>query len=49
MTIYRTLKLRGQDPIETIADALTLFIATGRLPGLPTAKPPGLPPAKPPG
>jgi hypothetical protein len=41
MTIYRTLKLRGQDPIETIADTLTLFIATGRLPGLPTAKPPG--------
>jgi hypothetical protein len=49
MTIYRTLKLRGQDPIETIADVLTLFIATGKLPGLPTAKPPGLPPAKPPG
>jgi hypothetical protein len=41
MTIYRTLKLRGQDPIETIADTLTLFIATGKLPGLPTAKPPG--------
>jgi len=41
MTIYRTLKLRGQDPIETISDTLTLFIATGELPGLPTAKPPG--------
>jgi len=41
MTIYRTVKLRGQDPIETIADTLTLFIATGRLPDLPTAKPPG--------
>jgi hypothetical protein len=48
MTIYRTLKLRGQDPTETIADALTLFIATSTLPELP-AKPPGLPPAKPPG
>jgi len=41
MTIHRTLKLRGQDPIETIADVLTLFIATGTLPGLPTAKPSG--------
>jgi hypothetical protein len=41
MTIYRALKLRGQDPIETIADTLTLFIATGTLPGFPTAKPSG--------
>jgi hypothetical protein len=41
MTIYRTFELRGQNPIETIADTLTLFIATGRLPDLPTAKPPG--------
>jgi len=41
MSIYRTLKLRGLDPIETIADALGLFIATGKLPSLPTAKPPG--------
>jgi hypothetical protein len=49
MTIYRTLKLRGQDPIETIADTLTLFIASGKLSGLPPAKPPALPPAKPPG
>jgi hypothetical protein len=43
MTTHRTLKLRGQDPIETIADTLTLFIASGKLPGLPTAKPPDLP------
>ena len=49
MTIYRMLKLRGQDPIETIADTLTLSIATGSLPDLPTAKPLGLPPVKPPG
>ena len=41
MTVYHTLKLRGQDPIETIADALTLFIASGRLPNLPPPKPPG--------
>ena len=38
MSIYRTLKLRGHDPLETIADALAHFIATGKLPELP--KPP---------
>ena len=41
MSIYRTLKLRGRDPLETIADALGIFIATGKLPSLPAAKPPG--------
>ncbi|NQU43448.1 IS66 family transposase, partial [bacterium] len=41
MSIYRTLKLRGLDPIETIADALAIFIASGKLPNLPPAKPPG--------
>jgi len=41
MSIYRTLKLRGLDPIQTIADALAIFIATGKLPSLPFAKPPG--------
>jgi transposase len=40
MSIYRTLKLRGLDPIETIAGALAIFIATGKLPSLPSAKPP---------
>jgi len=40
MSIYRTLKLRGLDPVETLADALALFIATGKLPALPE-KPPG--------
>jgi len=35
MSIYRTLKLRGHDPLETIADALAVFIATGTLPQLP--------------
>ena len=49
MTIYRTLKLRGQDPIETISDTLTIFIATGKLPDILNAKPLGLQPAKPPG
>ena len=40
MSVYRALKLRGLDPIETIADALGMFIATGKLPSLPSAKPP---------
>jgi len=41
MSIYRTRNLRGLGPIETIADALAMFIASGRLPSLPAAKPPG--------
>jgi transposase len=45
MTIYRTLKLRARDPIETLADALTMFIATGNLPPLPEVTPPSLPPS----
>jgi len=35
MSIYRTLKLRGQDPVATIAAALRTYTATGRLPPLP--------------
>ncbi|MFC1601488.1 transposase [Candidatus Sumerlaeota bacterium] len=35
MSIYRTLKLRDHDPLESIADALTIFIARGTLPELP--------------
>jgi hypothetical protein len=41
MSIYRTLKLRGLDPIETLADALGVFIASGKLPSLPFVHPPG--------
>jgi len=37
MTIYRTLKLRGHDPRQTIAEALTAYAAGGRLPPLPAA------------
>lgn len=37
MTVYRTLKLRDHDPLETLADALTIFIATGKMPPLPEA------------
>ena len=35
MSVYRTLKLRGHDPIETIRDALACYIAGGKLPSLP--------------
>ena len=35
MSIYRTLKLRGQDPVASIAAALRIYTATGRLPPLP--------------
>jgi transposase len=37
MSVYRTLKLRGHDPIETLADALATSIATGALPTMPRA------------
>jgi hypothetical protein len=35
MSIYRTLKLRGQDPVATVATALRTYTATGHLPPLP--------------
>jgi transposase len=40
MSVYRTLKLRGYDPLETIADALAAHIATGQLPALPPVRAP---------
>ena len=36
MSIYRTLKLRGLDPIKTIADAVAQYIRSGVLPPLPS-------------
>lgn len=36
MSIYRTLKLRGHDPIRTIAIALQEYLRTGKLPPLPS-------------
>lgn len=36
MTIYRTLKQRGLDPLATTADALRSYTATGQLPPLPS-------------
>ena len=35
MSVYRTLKLRRQDPIETVAAALRTYTPTGHLPPLP--------------
>ncbi len=37
MSVYRTLRLRGRDPLQTIADALRTYLATGQLPPLPDA------------
>jgi transposase len=35
MSIYRTLKLRGHDPLATITSALRTYLITGQLPPLP--------------
>lgn len=35
MSIYRTLKQRGHDPITTIRNALATYLTTGQLPPLP--------------
>ncbi|MFQ5464179.1 MAG: IS66 family transposase [Phycisphaerae bacterium] len=37
MSIYRTLRLRGHDPLQTIAAALRTQLQTGQLPPLPAA------------
>jgi transposase len=36
MSIYRTLRLRGLNPTQTIAQALQTYVTTGELPPLPT-------------
>jgi len=35
MSVYRTLKLRGLNPTQTIANALKTYLTTGKLPPLP--------------
>ncbi len=35
MSVYRTLRLRGHDPLQTIANALRSYLQTGQLPPLP--------------
>jgi len=37
MSVYRTLRLRGHDPLQTIATALRTYLQTGQLPPLPAA------------
>ncbi len=37
MSVYRTLRLRGHDPTQTIAEALRRMLQTGTLPALPVA------------
>ena len=37
MSIYRTLKQRGHDPITILRNALTTYLTTGQLPPLPAA------------
>lgn len=39
MSVYRTLHLRGHDPLATIADALRTYLQTGQLPPLPDTIP----------
>ena len=38
MSVYRTLKLRGHDPVKTVVDALSIYLETGKLPALPERK-----------
>jgi len=37
MSVYRTLRLRSHDPLQTITDALRSYLQTGQLPPLPAA------------
>jgi transposase len=37
MSVFRTLKQRGRDPIRTTIDALRTYLTTGKLPPLPTS------------
>ena len=37
MTVFRTLKLRGHDPRQAIAEVLTAYAASATLPPLPNA------------
>jgi transposase len=37
MSVYRTLRLRGHDPLQTLDAALRTYLQTGKLPPLPAA------------
>jgi uncharacterized protein (UPF0297 family) len=36
MTISRTLKMRGHNPVQVLVDALKSYVLSGQLPPLPT-------------
>jgi hypothetical protein len=38
MSVYRTLKLRGHDPVKTVVSSLSTYLETGKLPPLPAEK-----------
>lgn len=38
MSVYRTLKLRGHDPLQTLETALRAYVQTGTLPDLPGSR-----------
>lgn len=38
MSVFRTLKQRGHDPIRTVTEAITTYLQTGQLPPLPRPK-----------
>ena len=37
MSVFRTLKQRGHDPIQTVVQALATYLSTAQLPSLPAA------------
>jgi transposase len=39
MSVFRTLKQRGHDPIRTVTAALAVYLTTGQLPPLPQPNP----------
>jgi hypothetical protein len=38
MSVFRTLKQRGHDPIQTVVQSLATYLSTGQLPSLPPAR-----------
>ena len=38
MSIFRTLKQRGYDPIQTVTEAISKYLQSGQLPPLPPPK-----------
>ncbi len=38
MSVFRTLKQRGHDPLQTVVQSLAIYLKTGQLPSLPDTK-----------